>query len=131
MIDQQSEPLPGPGPSVPDDACSATDDTVPSNEKSRKAAPSTLRRGFLKAGLAAVPMVLTLRSRPAWGQTGEDPSGTLSGASQDPVTNEVPNPSTSSQSAPEDPPWYEDPPPEGGDSGDGDDGGDSGDGDDW
>lgn len=26
------------------------------------------RRHFVKAGLAAVPMVLTLRSRPAWGQ---------------------------------------------------------------
>lgn len=44
--------------------------SVMESEGSKTESPHARRR-FLKAGLIGVPVILTLKSRPAWGQAGD------------------------------------------------------------
>lgn len=52
-------------------------------EKASAGVPDAKRRRAIKAGLIAAPVILTLKSQPAWAR--QDTSGSLSGGSQ--VTN--------------------------------------------
>jgi hypothetical protein len=59
---------------VKDDRDDARGSGNPGASDASSAPPDAARRRLLKAGLSAAPIILTVRSRPAWAQAGNYPS---------------------------------------------------------